>query len=93
MGEPWPDLVEGRRMKFNDSPIDVPLFDRNRRQFPAEQLQPYWGKCVAWNAEGTQIVASGETWAEVRLQLKALGIHPLQVVDEFIPHPDVSYFA
>jgi hypothetical protein len=77
-------------MKVNDNPIDVPQFDSNRRQFPAEQLQPYWGKCVAWNAAGTQIVASGETWADLHQQLRALGINPLHVVDEYIDHPDVS---
>jgi hypothetical protein len=77
-------------MKFSDSPIDVPLFDQNRRQFPAEQLQPYWGKCVAWNAEGTAIVASGASRAELRQHLQALGWHPSHVVKEFIEHSDES---
>jgi hypothetical protein len=75
-----------------DSPIDVPLFDKNRRKFPPDQLVPYWGKQVAWNADGTRIVASGDTGEEVDRQLDALGIPYSHVVYDFIYDPNVSYF-
>lgn len=71
--------------------IDPILFRRNRDAAPEEQLRPYWGKRVAWNAEGTQIVASGATEDEVFDRLEALGIDPLQTVGEFIFDPNVSY--
>jgi hypothetical protein len=32
-------------------PIDILLFRRNRDQFPDKQLQPFWGKQVAWSAD------------------------------------------
>jgi hypothetical protein len=73
-------------------PIDVVLFRRNRDQFPDEQLEPYWGKQVAWSADGARIVASGDNHEDLDRRLRALGIHPASVVIEFINHPDVSYF-
>jgi hypothetical protein len=73
-------------------PIDVLLFRRNRDQFPEEQLEPYWGKQVAWSADGTRIVASGDDHKQLYERLAALGVHPTEVVDEFIPDPNVSYF-
>ena len=61
-------------------------------QFPDEQLQPYWGKQVAWSADGTRILASGDDHAELYTRLQAMGIHPAHVVVEFINDPNVSYF-
>jgi len=75
-----------------NEPIDVLLFRRNRDQFPDEQLEPYWGKQVAWSADGTRIVASGDDHEDLDRRLRDLGIHPASVVLEFIYHPDVSYF-
>jgi hypothetical protein len=73
-------------------PIDVLLFRRNRDQFPDEQLEPYWGKHVAWRGDGMCIVASGDGDEDLDRRLHSLGIHPASVVIEFINHPDVSYF-
>lgn len=74
-----------------NEPIDVLLFRRNRDQFPDEQLEPYWGKQVAWSADGTRIVGSGETHDELYATLRSLGIDPCRVVVEGIPDPNVSY--
>jgi hypothetical protein len=38
---------------------------KNREQWSEERLRPYLGREVAWNLEGTQIVASGTDFAEV----------------------------
>lgn len=76
-----------------NEPIDVLRFRRQRDQFPDEQLEPYWGKQVAWSADGTQILASGEDHEDLDRRLRALGIHPAKVVLEFIHHPDISYFG
>jgi hypothetical protein len=75
-----------------NEPIDLLLFRRNRDRFPEEELEPYWGKQVAWSGDGTRIVASGATHAELYATLARLGIDPCQVVDEFIPDPNMSYF-
>jgi glucose/arabinose dehydrogenase len=72
-------------------PIDIVMFRRNREQFPDEQLERYWGKQVAWSADGTHIVAWGDDHKQLYERLAALGIHPTVVVDEFIPDPNVSY--
>ena len=73
-------------------PIDVLLYRRNRDQFPDELLEPYWGKQVAWSADGTRVVSSGDDLQQLYARLTALGVHPTEVVDEFIPDPNVSYF-
>ena len=72
-------------------PLDVLLFRRNRDQFPDEQLEPYWGKQVAWSADGTRVVASGKTHQELYATLRSLSIDPTGVVVEFINDPNVSY--
>jgi len=73
------------------APRDPLLFRRNRDQFPEQQLEPFWGKQVAWSSDGTRIVASGDDHQQLYHLVRALGIDPLDVVDEFIPDPRVSY--
>jgi hypothetical protein len=78
--------------KVPSEPIDVLLFRRNRDQFPDEQLEPYWGKQVAWSGDGVRVVASGATHEELYAKLRSLSIDPTHVVVEFINDPNVSYF-
>src|SRR5262245_42415266 len=78
---------------LSNEQVDLLLFRRNRDQFPDEQLEPYRGKQVAWNADGTRIVASGDDHEQLYERLAALGIHPAVVVDEFIPDPNASFFG
>ncbi len=80
-------------IRVPSEPIDVLLFRRNRDQFPDEELEPYWGKQVAWSGDGRCVVASGDDHNQLYERLAALGIHPTEVVDEFIPDPNVSYFS
>jgi hypothetical protein len=68
--------------------VDTVVYQRNRRAFPPEQLAPYQGKCVTWNAEGTTILAAGDSWAELYERMKELGIDPCETVDEYIPDPE-----
>jgi hypothetical protein len=70
--------------------IDLVLFERNRRQIPPEYLVPYWGKQVAWSADGTRIVASAETDEEVYAQLATQGVHFSEVVFGYVDDPNVS---
>jgi hypothetical protein len=72
---------------------DMARFRRNREQFPDEQLEPFWGMQVAWNMEGTQIIASAATDRELYAILKQSGIDSSEVVFDFIPDPFVSYIG
>lgn len=71
--------------------IDLAQHRRNREAVPEAELRPYRGKRVAWNAEGTQILAAGDTEDEVFARLAELGIDPCDTVGEFVFDPDASY--
>jgi hypothetical protein len=71
--------------------IDTVQFDRNRAQVRPDTLKPFFGKHVAWNSDGTQVVASGDDVAEVLRHLDNQGIDPLTTVLDYIPDPDASY--
>ena len=68
--------------------MDLGTYTKNRRNFPLDQLIPYEGKQVAFNVEGTRVLASGDTLEEVFDQLAAAGIDSDQVVFSFIEPPD-----
>jgi hypothetical protein len=74
------------------SPIDLAVFQRNVRQFSSEQLAPYWGKQVAYSADGTQILAAGDTDEELDALLARLGIGTDEVVFGYVDDPNVVQF-
>jgi len=65
----------------------------NRSKVPSEVLAKYVGRHVAWNREGTQIVASGDDDGEVFAAVKAAGIPTDQVVFSYVPQPDEVWFG
>jgi hypothetical protein len=65
-------------------PPDLGPYHENRRRFPPEELLKYAGRYVAFNLDGTRIVASGRTEAEMEDQLRAAGIPPNQVVGSYV---------
>jgi hypothetical protein len=69
--------------------LDTSVFDKNRPNFPDEELVPYYGKFVAWSPDGLRIVASGDDREAVWRELEAKGIDFNRVVGEFIPPPDM----
>lgn len=77
-------------MKSNGAIINEPdlrHFDENRGKYPAEQLLAFVGQHVAWDPEGTRILASATTREQVDEKLEALGIHLSQVVHDYIDPP------
>lgn len=68
--------------------VDGALLNENRNKFPREELLRYAGKHVAWSLDGTQILASGNTFAEVDKNLIAAGIDPSRVVHSYVPSPE-----
>lgn len=78
---------------MNDSnervqPPDLSMYETNRAKFPLRELANYAGQFVAFSPDGTRILASGSTRAEVERKLEAAGIHPSQVVGSYIDGPD-----
>ncbi len=68
--------------------LDLGTYHKNRCHVPPAQLLPYQGKYVAWNLDGTRILASGDTQEEVDEQLSAAGIDRHQVVADYVDATD-----
>jgi hypothetical protein len=51
-------------------------------------LARYAGRYVAWNLEGTKILASGADHRELYANLAAAGIEMSCVVQSYVPGPD-----
>jgi hypothetical protein len=62
----------------------------NRCKFPLEELAKHWGKHIAFNLDGTRIVASAATEEELDAALRAAGIPLNQVVYSYVDGPDVD---
>lgn len=59
-------------------------YNRNRAKFPPEELARYAGHQVAYNMEGTRIVASAATEEELEKVLVSKGIAPDRVVVGYV---------
>jgi hypothetical protein len=70
-------------------PLDLADYVANRSRFPPEELAKYAGKHVAFNAEGTRIIAAGDDLQQVVEKLRAEGISPSRVVHSFVDPPDL----
>lgn len=80
-------------MGANDQPTSRTFLDSNRfsenvSKVPLDELRPYAGKHVAWNWEGTRILACGEDEEVVALNLRAQGIPLDEVVFSFVDPMD-----
>jgi hypothetical protein len=71
-----------------DSPIDLVVYQRNRRKIPPEALVPYQGEWVAFSGDGTCIVAIAPTYDELEDRLVELGIPGDSVGMARIPTPE-----
>ena len=60
----------------------------NRASFPRSELEKYRGMWIAFNPNGTHIVASGSTFGQADQQVRAAGEDPNAVVFERVPGPD-----
>jgi hypothetical protein len=61
-----------------------PQFMENLARFRADQLRQFAGQRVAWNWEGTCIVAAGKDYDEVYQRLQEAGIDSSEVVFDFV---------
>jgi len=60
-------------------------FLKNRANFRAEDLAPYVGLWIAWNPDGSRIVAQASDPANLDAQIVPAGEDPEQCVVEGIP--------
>jgi hypothetical protein len=67
-------------------------FNENSTRYPPEDLLKYANQYVAWAADGTRILTSGATWQEVEDRLAAMGIAGDQVVFQYVPDLETTYF-
>jgi hypothetical protein len=66
------------------NPPDLSSYQHNRCNYPPEKLLQYAGQYIAWNLEGTEVLASGEAMEIVEQKLMAMGILPNMVVGDYI---------
>ncbi len=71
--------------------IDVRQFDENQRNFPPEERARYEGRHIAWNWDGSRILASAPI-LELRAILAEAGHDPHHVVyDSADPLLDAAF--
>jgi hypothetical protein len=74
------------------APFNGALFNENRRKVPPEELSKYAGRYVAWNLEGTQIIASAAERETLYADLAAAGVPLDCVVQSYVPTEDEEAF-
>ncbi len=73
------------------SEFDGRRFNENVARFPREERLRYAGRYVAWNPEGTRILADSDNEADLYTRLDAAGIPLDQVAVGYVPSGDESY--
>ena len=68
-------------------------FLENQRKFPAEELLRHQGKHIAWNWDGSQILAADADRRVLDQKLQDAGIDPLLVIYDFVEDPNLSYLG
>jgi hypothetical protein len=68
--------------------VDLQRFQKNRQQFPAEQLATYAGKYVAWSPDGTHILASDENELRLANAIRDAGHDSAEILIAFVPPGD-----
>jgi hypothetical protein len=68
--------------------IDINQFRANRDRFPREELAKYNGQYVAWNIDGTRIVAADADPLRVDAHLRALGLDPSEILVSRVAVPE-----
>ena len=64
--------------------MSLEQFVKNRNAFPADELDRYTGKHVAWSPDGKRILASDPDPLKVLAAVKALGYDPAETPIEDI---------
>jgi hypothetical protein len=70
--------------------MDVRIMQQNSERIPVEELQRYKGMHVALSADGSQIVASGDSLAALEADIAAKGLDPEQVWFDYIGGDEIE---
>ena len=65
-------------------PLDLGEYEKNRSDFPPEELAKYAGMFIAFRADGRAVVGHGETEEALDEMLLAKGIPLNQVVYSYV---------
>ncbi len=68
--------------------IDINEFRRNQSRFPRAELEKYNGQYVAWNHDGTGIVAADADPIRVDAKIRAVGLDPGEILVAFVAIPE-----
>jgi hypothetical protein len=68
--------------------MDLQQFQRNRANFPPEELARYAGNYVAWSPDGSRIIASADNLIALAAQVKATNYEPAECVLSSVPLAD-----
>ena len=68
--------------------MDMQGHMENRSRFPAEELEKYAGRYVAWSPDGTRIVAAADRLTELAPAVAASEFEPKDCVLSYVPGPD-----
>jgi hypothetical protein len=77
-------------IKKKSPTVNSNLFNENRNKIPYEETAKYAGMEVAWDLEGTRIIASAATFEGLLRVLETNGVALEQVVISYIPTEDES---
>jgi hypothetical protein len=64
------------------------LFRKNRAAFPLTELAKYQGQWIAFDLDGTKVIAAAPSLLECHGRVKAAGYDPENVGFEGVPGPD-----
>lgn len=68
--------------------MDMQQFQKNRQQFPQEELARYAGKLVAWSPDGRSILAADEDELRLAEAVRAAGHDSAEILIAFVPAED-----
>lgn len=70
--------------------VDGALYNENRNKWTYEELLPYADQWVAFNHDGTRILAAAKDLQEAMERLKASGLELQDGVWEHLDPPDID---
>ena len=68
--------------------MDVRQFQKNRQKFPAEKLDQFAGKYVAWSPDATSILAADEDELQLAAAIQKAGHNSAEILIAFVPAED-----
>jgi hypothetical protein len=70
-----------------------PDFLKNQSAYPTEKLWKHINQYVAWNWEGTEILASAATEDDVIEQVRAKRIDISKVIIDYVADPNIGFLG